>query len=215
MIGLRKTSLSSLSLPVLIALQCTAGAAAELDDPWQLLGEVRREMSASPQAADFVQEYLPAGFSAGDREKGLLYLAIPECARWDYLEPYPKSFLLCGSEILTWNKGESAGRRFQFSDTEEPGIDLLRLRLDELRQRYRARLEAGTEGSVVVILVPRTEDFALAEARLEVDRSERTLIGVSYSDQLGNESRFEIGDYRDLSDTTVFDPPADLEWMEQ
>ena len=202
----------------ILAILCTGSAAAateESRDPWQLLETLRRNLSATPQRAGFVQEYLPAGFSSGDRESGDLYLAIPECARWDYLEPYPKSFLLCENEIHAWNPGDRAGRRYTFSGSDEPGIDLLRLRLEELQQRYTAQLEDSQQQPIVVVLSPRSESFAIAEARLTMDSLAEHLLGLSYSDREGNVSRFEISGYQPLSDRAVFEPPAGLEWMEE
>ena len=205
------------SLAVLAVL-CTVSTAAGTEDsldPWQVLDTLRGNLSATPQKASFVQEYRPAGFSSGDRERGDLYLAIPECIRWDYLEPYPKSFLLCETVIHAWNPGEGAGRRFTFSDSDEPGIDLLRLQLEQLQQRYSAQLEKDQQESVVVVLSPRSESFAIAEARLTIDGPAEHLIGLSYIDREGNTSRFEISDYQPLSERAVFEPPTGLEWMEE
>jgi outer membrane lipoprotein-sorting protein len=207
------------ALRVLVAIAMGSAVSAPIsaapDDPWLLLGQLRQNLSATPQKARFVQEYLPAGFNTGDRETGVLYLAIPKCVRWDYLDPYPKSFLLCDTEIYTWNPDDSAGRRFEFSDSEETGIDLLRLRLEELRSRYHARLEIGDPDSIIVVLSPVNPDFVLTEARLRVDGLGQRLLGLSYSDQEGNTSRFEISDYEALADEAVFEPPADLEWIEE
>ena len=197
------------------AVFCPAPGSAAPDDPWLLLGQLRENLSATPQKARFVQEYLPAGFNTGDRETGVLYLAIPRCVRWDYLDPYPKSFLLCDTEIHTWNPADSAGRRFEFSDSDETGIDLLRLRLEELQSRYHARLEIGDQNSIIVVLSPVNADFVLTEARLRVDAPGQRLLGLSYSDQEGNTSRFEISGYEALADEAVFEPPTGLEWIEK
>jgi len=202
----------------ILAVLCPDSVTAATEDsldPWQLLETLRGNLSATPQRAGFVQEYLPAGFSTGDRESGDLYLAIPECARWDYLEPYPKSFLLCETEIHAWNPGDRAGRRYTFSGSDEPGIDLLRLRLEELQQRYTAQLEDSQQQSIVVVLSPREESFPIAEARLTMDMQARHLLGLAYSDGEGNASRFEISGYQPLDDRAVFEPPAGLEWMDE
>lgn len=201
-----------------LAVMCTASMAVDSEDThdaWRLLDTLRGNLSATSQRASFVQEYQPAGFSSGDRESGDLYLAIPECVRWDYLEPYPKSFLLCDTEIHAWNPGDGAGRRFTFIDSDEPGIDLLRLRLEELQQRYSAQLENDQRESIVVVLSPRSESVAIAEARLTIDLPAEHLLGLAYTDREGNVSRFEISGYQPLSERAVFEPPAGLEWIDE
>ena len=214
-VQLVRTLVAGLALLAVLGSTRSPSYAEEAVDPWELLGALRGNLAANPQQADFVQEYRPAGFSSGDRESGDLYLAIPECVRWDYREPYPKSFLLCGTEIHTWNPGDSAGRRFTFSDSDEPGLDLLRLRLEELQQRYGAQIEIDQQESIVVVLTPRAESFAIAEARLTIDLLATRLLGLSYSDQEGNISRFEISGYQPLSTREKFEPPAGVEWLEE
>lgn len=206
---------TGMALLAILGATLSSAFAAEAVDPWELLGKLRGNLAATPQQAAFVQEYRPAGFSSGDREGGDLYLAIPECVRWDYREPYPKSFLLCGTEIHTWNPGDRAGRRFTFSDSDEPGLDLLRLRLEELQQRYDAQVEINQQESIVVVLTPLSASFAIAEARLTIDPLATHLLGLSYRDQDGNISRFEISEYQSLPAGEIFEPPAELEWIEE
>ena len=140
------------------------------EDPWIALKTLRSNLEAQPLLAEFVQEYLPAGFTSGDRESGVIYLDLPGCVRWDYLEPYAKSFLLCGAEIYTWNPGEGAGRRFEFTDNEEPGNDLQRLRHEELEQLYGARSETDTTGTQGIV-----PDFAIAHINLPGQTHGRTM----------------------------------------
>ena len=205
-------------LPVLLAVVCAVTApsqAAEAQDPWSLLGELRDNLGGGSQQASFVQIYRPAGFTTGDRETGHLYLSLPDCVRWDYEDPYPKTFLLCRDTIHTWNPGDQAGRRFLLVDSDEPGIDLLRLQIDDLRLRYEARTEKGEDGSLQVILSPHVPSPAIAEARLTIEPSRQVLSILSYRDQEGNTSRFEITDYEPHEDASYFEPPADLEWLDQ
>lgn len=209
------TLVAGMALLAVVGSTQSSLSAEEAVDPWETLGRLRGNLAANPQQAAFVQEYRPAGFSSGDRERGDLYLAIPECVRWDYRDPYPKSFLLCGTEIHTWNPGDTAGRRFTLSDSDGPGLDLLRLRLEELQQRYGATVEIDQQGSTVVVLTPRSPTFVIAEARLTVAPRATHLLALSYSDQDGNLSRFEISGYQDLLARELFEPPAELEWIEE
>ncbi|HEY0557469.1 MAG TPA: hypothetical protein VGG20_24650, partial [Thermoanaerobaculia bacterium] len=56
------------------ALALLAGAipmAAEEVDPWTVLKTVRQSLvAAGPTGASFVQTYIPAGFSSGEKESG-------------------------------------------------------------------------------------------------------------------------------------------------
>lgn len=189
--------------------------AEDQEDAWVLLGELRDGLTAAAQAASFVQHFLPAGFATGDQESGKLYLSLPECVRWDYLLPYPKTFLFCETTLYTWNPGDEAGRRLLLPDSDQPGVDLLRLQLDDLRQRYLAEVERSLDGSTEVVLSPRSEDVEIAEARLTIDATGRRLKALSYRDREGNSSRFEITAYQSLVDGGHFDPPADIEWFDQ
>lgn len=190
-------------------------SAAESPDAWSVLRELRDNLAAEPKTAEFVQIFQPAGFTTGDKESGHLYLSLPGCARWDYDEPFPKVFLLCEDTIHTWNPGEQAGRRYQLTNSDEPGIDLLRLETEILRSRYDARLEADQEGSLQVVLTPRNAGQSLVEAEISMDLQRQFLLSLSYRDLEGNASRFEIGDYESLDPMGLFEPPSDLEWLDQ
>lgn len=205
-----------LGLLMMIGIASSSSHAVDLEDPWSVLGELRDNLAAAYLEAEFVQTYMPAGFSTGDRETGHLYLALPDCVRWDYEEPYPKSFLLCQSTIHTWNPGEQAGRRFQLTDSDEPGIDLLRLQIEDLRRRYDARIEEGAqEGKIAVVLFPLVATSTLVEARISMDSEREVLSSLSYRDLEGNISVFEITGYRPFTPTGQFEPPAELDWLDQ
>ena len=184
-------------------------------DPWQVLDSLRRSLGAAPLQADFVQQFRPAGFSGTDTESGTLSLSLPACLRWDYLDPFPKTFLLCDQEVHTWDPGERAGRRFIFSAADEPGIDLLRLQIEDLRKRYEASLDAADDGSRLVTLTPRQLPARITRAQLRIDAASGLLRELSYEDREGNESRFLITAYSPLQDSDVFQPPGDLEWLDQ
>ena len=100
-------------LAVLVVLAVAAGVdAQDAADPWATLQGVRTSLvEAGPTGAAFVQTYVPAGFTSGEQESGTLALALPDCLRWDYQKPYPKSFLLCGGIAHSWNPEDKSGRR--------------------------------------------------------------------------------------------------------
>lgn len=195
----------------LLALGGVADAGA--DEPWGLLERVRDELTRSPRQADFVQSYIPAGFSSGEQEEGRIFIALPDCVRWDYQSPYAKSFLLCEETVWTWNEGETSGRRQQLVADEQQGLDLLRLSVEALRGRYRASLETSVGGELEVLLSSLTPNDALRDASFLIDADSNLLIGLSYHDLEGNLTRFEISGYGPLGEGTVFAPPAEIEWL--
>jgi len=191
-------------------------AAAEPEpDAWNQLRALRDRLAREPVSADFVQTFLPAGFSTGDEEGGVLHLSIPDCLRWDYRLPYPKSYLVCGQEAYTWNEGELQGRRFFLESDSEPGLDFLRLQIDNLRSRYTAK-STTLDGTVLeIVFTPLDPDHTLVEARVVLDTETHLLSRLSYDDLEGNRTRFDISGYRPISGSRPFDLPQDLEWLEQ
>lgn len=188
-------------------------AAAQEPDPWRTLAAVRESLElAGASRADFVQTYVPAGFSSGEEERGRLALALPDCLRWDYAEPYSKSFLLCGGEAFYWNAEDGTGRRYAVDREAEPGLDLLLLGIEELAQRYDASA-VEEDGRTAVELVPRQELAELAGARLVVDPESWRLVEVAYTDREGGRTRFVLSGYGRLAEDGVFSPPAGIDWQ--
>lgn len=196
-------------------LTLASNTRAEADDPWSVLESLREGLTAAPQSADFVQIFRPSGFSSTEREDGQMHISLPTCLRWDYETPYAKSFLLCDNVIHTWNAGESTGRRLHLDSGPEPGLDLLRLRIEELRARYTAAMDSLDDGSIEVNLTPTAESVVVAEARITVDPIANHLVALAYEDLEGNTTRFEISGYRPLESPDKLVPPADLEWIDE
>ncbi|MDX1503753.1 MAG: outer membrane lipoprotein carrier protein LolA [Thermoanaerobaculia bacterium] len=203
-----------LSSAVALLLALTGGASAQEapDDPWGLVDRVRRALEdSSPLAAGFRQTYLPLGFSSGESESGRVALHLPRCLRWEYLDPFPRTYLLCGDLLWAWNEGETVGRRQQVGD--EPGLDLLRLRAEALRGRYRAELAPAGEGRAEVRLAPLAPG-ALRDATLTIDLEALRVIGLAYHDAEGNLTRFELDGFAPLAADAELAPPQ-LEWLDQ
>jgi outer membrane lipoprotein-sorting protein len=197
----------------LLAACLTATPAAA--DGWTALRELRARLESRPQVADFRQEYLPAGFSSGDSETGRLTLALPGCLRWDYDEPFEKSYLLCDETIWTWNPGESSGRTFEVDPEADRGLDLLRLGVERLSERYTAELMTAPGGATTVRLEPRGPATEIAAATLTLSADDGSLTELSYRDIEGNTTRFEFSGRRPLGKTAAaLRPPDDLHWIE-
>jgi outer membrane lipoprotein-sorting protein len=200
----------------LVSLGALPAAAQEVD-PWNLLKNVRKSLVESgPTGATFVQTYIPAGFTSGEKESGRLALQLPDCLRWDYTDPYPKSFLLCGGVVHAWNEEDKTGRRYRVDRKNEPGLDLLLLGVDDLKERYRASAKTAEAGRVEVSLSPKEKKLAeLTDAVLTVDPESQRVVAVAYHDREGNLTRFEINGYQGLSRQGSFSPPAGVRWEEQ
>lgn len=184
-------------------------------DPWQALTELRLHLAASGAlAAGFRQSYVPAGFATGDEEVGRVALALPDCLRWDYSEPYPKSYLLCGSRLHTWVAGEPQGERLHVEARNEAGLDLLLLPVEQLKARYTAAARPAGGGAIAVELVPTAADSRIARAELHFDLASQRPTELSYRDRDGNLSTFRFGAFELLDDDTHFTAPTDLVWQE-
>jgi len=200
-------------------------AAERSPSAWSLIESVRASLAADGRLqADFTQTYTPAGFSTGESENGRLSLALPDCLRWDYTGLEAKSFLLCGRDAYSWNAGDTEGRHQRVESRDEPGLDLLLLPLDHLRQRYDAAVTPGADGPTIK-LTPRADAGVSGTpskgaggrsplgAQLELDTTGKRLRSLSYTDRDHNATRFAISGYRLLTDGSLFTPPA-LQWRE-
>jgi hypothetical protein len=135
--------------------------------------------------------------------------------RWDYLNPFPKSFLLCGGTVHAWNEGDPTGRRYRVDRKNEPGLDLLLLGVDELKARYQATARPAAGGRIEIALSPQDKRLAvLKDATLTVDPASQRVVAVSYHDQEGNLTKFEISGYQDVPRQGSFSPPSKIRWLE-
>lgn len=183
--------------------------AQEEGSPWDRVVELRTSViRIGPQVWPFTQTFQPAGFSEGEKETGQLSLDLPLCARWDYDEPYPKSFLLCGRELYTWNPGEPIGHIFAV-DASQPGIDLIRLDAEQLAERYQAE----KVGMDTLRLTPLRQDHRLlSEAELTFSSDPPHLSRLTYRDAEGNVTTFDFASPTRLEDRSPFDPPERVSW---
>ena len=193
-----------------------AAAAADAQDAaWQAIETFRANLERrSPFNAKFVQTFLPEGFSTGEEESGRLALHLPSCLRWDYDEPYPKSFILCGDVIHYWNAGETEGHVDEIDAEREPGLDLLLVGVDELRRRYTASLERSGNGVAITLLPTEANDF-VSEATIELDDRRDRILALRYLDPEGNETEFRLSDYQAGVPTGTFNYPQELTWLDE
>lgn len=200
---------------MLLASASPGAAADAASDPWTVLDRLRRELAAGgPLLGDFVQTFTPAGFSSGETESGRLALSMPDCLRFDYLEPYRKSFLVCGARAWSWVEGEPRGQRVAIDASREMGLDLLLLPASELARRYRATAAPRSGGEVELALEPLDAAAPLIAANLAVASTPARPSGLDYRDREGNVTGFRFSNWRALDDSDAFSPPPGIEWSE-
>jgi outer membrane lipoprotein-sorting protein len=199
---------------LLASFACVAEPAAAADSPWASFDKLRASLErGGPQTVRFTQTFLPAGFEQGETETGTLAISLPKCLRWDYGEPFPKSFLLCQDIVYYWNPGETRGHRYPVENEEAPGLDFFLLTTDDLRLRYNATARREGGGLRVQLLPIRpTDDVVSLEVLLDANAAR--VLRLSYQDSEGNTTRFELSDYRPGAEPGTFVPPAGVEWEE-
>ncbi len=207
----RLLRISTLAAVVLAA----STPAAEAVSPWELLQSLRDDLQRSgPITGKFEQTYVPAGFEQGDTESGHLSIWLPDCLRWNYVEPQAKSFLLCRDEVYFWNEDESGGRHYRIEPEEEPGLDLLLVDVTRLKERYVAGSEKLADGTYEISLALPPGTQRAFSARIHLEPVSMRVVGMEYTDEEGNLTRFEISDYQALRHTALFQAPRDIEWTE-
>jgi hypothetical protein len=203
------------SLAAAALVLAAAGArAATPPDPWRALEGLRRELAERPLAGDFVQTFTPAGFASGETENGRLAVSMPDCLRWDYVEPFRKSFLVCGSRAWSWVEGEPRGQRVTIEARREMGLDLLLLPADELAARYRATVTEHAGGERELALEPLDDEAPLVAANLTLAAGGDRPTALDYRDREGNVTSFRFSNWRPLDDGDPFSPPPGIEWAE-
>lgn len=190
-----------------------AGSLGASEAAWEELERARAELAAGALEAEFVQTYVPAGFSSGDRESGRVYLALPNCLRWDYEEPYPRRYLLCGQTVWAWSPDEPVGDRYLSVSRDEAGLDFLLLSVDRLRERYAARLGEPAE-PVLVELSSLSDEAPFEHARITLDSASRRPARLEYTDRDGNLTSFALTSFRELEESDLFLPPEDVQWID-
>jgi outer membrane lipoprotein-sorting protein len=209
-----RASLMVLCIILLCAADRVVAEGSEPADAWHWLQSVRDGLSTTPSSAAFIQTFRPAGFDSGDRESGSLYISLPACVRWDYKVPLAKSFLLCGDTVYMWNVGESTGRKHEIRVAEQPGLDLMTLQVDLLRNRYDAVVTTSGPERVELTLSPKALDTELASATMVIEPVTERPIAIEYLDRQGNLTRFELTDYLPVGESNRFEPPPDIEWLD-
>jgi len=185
--------------------------AEDTEDAWLILERFRESLELqSPFSAHFLQSFTPEGFSSAETEGGTMSMSLPECLRWDYDEPFPKSFILCGDVFHYWNPGDPKGHREEIEAREQPGLDLLLLGTADLRERYSIAASVRLAESIEIVLLPLEENEYASSATLLLDSDGERLLELRYVDPDGNRTTFAISDYRAGLDSGTFNPPLDV-----
>lgn len=199
-----------------VAVAVAGPPAARAVSPWQLLEQLRESLQRSgPVTGKFEQTYVPAGFEEGDTESGDLSIWLPDCLRWNYRQPQAKSFLLCGDEVWFWNDDETGGRHYRIEPEQEPGLDLLLVDVARLKERYVADNHKLGDGTYEITLALPPDAERPFSARIRLEPVSMRVVGMEYTDEEGNLTRFDISDYQPLRHTALFTPPQGVEWTEE
>lgn len=199
-----------------VANAATSVSEAEEEQAWNLLRSLRTSLRAqSPLTARFRQTFVPADFDEGETEDGVLAISLPKCMRWDYHGDFAKSFLLCDDWAYTWNPGEPKGRRTRIDDElalDAPGLDFFLLSIEQLEERYGARLVVSAAGHHDLQLVPHVPTPEVTRLDVRLDADARVVLSLSYADAEGNRTTFELSGYETGAQPGSFSPPATLDW---
>lgn len=211
--GVGAIALVLAALPLLAVATASPAGAADDTNPWSLFDRVRAELQGkSPLAAHFVQNFIPSGFGDGEQEEGTLWMSLPQCLRWDYGEPFPKSFLLCDDTAYYWNPGEPSGKRYPIENEEAPGLDFFLLTSADLKLRYNATSERLTDGRIHIALEPIRPTDDVVSLEVVVDPENDRIVELGYADSEGNRTWFALSDYAQGAPPGTFSPPAGVTW---
>ena len=209
-----RTALAAALTAGTLSLGLVSAPAVAADVDWEALRVVRETLLVeSPLVATFVQTYVPAGFTSGEEESGRLLLGLPTCLRWDYEEPYDRSYLLCEQTVWAWSPDEPVGDRLTDVSRDEAGLDFLLLSVERLSERYA--VESRTiDDTVHLALTPHTDDAAFTRAWIVLDRASARPNEIAYRDREGNETRFVLSDFAPLEDASQLAPPDTIDWID-
>ena len=203
----------------LALLTCASATSAQNNDStsqdaWQTLTSMRNAISHASRSIPFEQTYVPAGFSSGDLETGVAAFDLPQCVRWDYLDPDPRSYLLCEDTVWTWNEGEDSGRRTQLESDDSGPFELWLAEVDDLKRRYDAEVKTINSDNVQIRVRP-TREAGFDYAEIVLNGRDHLPLRFEYRDFEGNLTSFDFAEGRllDAGDAR-FQPPA-LEWIDE
>ncbi len=222
----QSTPLFAIATTVLLALCLNAAAVqgqaggldTEADTAWNALTATRNALAQSARAVPFQQTFVPAGFSSGDLETGVVSFDLPDCLRWDYHQPDPRSYLLCDRTVMVWNQGEDSGRRLHLDGEQSGAFELWLAPMAELRNKYRAtKVSINGDYSAVRISPSETTGSAnagFAVAEITVDLRTGLPTRFEYEDEEGSETAFEFaaGELLPARDPRFL--PPEIEWVE-
>ncbi len=189
-----------------------AQAQNEVTSAWDALTAARNVLDQTPRRIPFEQRFIPAGFDSGDLETGVASFNLPDCVRWDYQEPDPRSYLLCGNQAWTWNEGEDSGRHLKLDENESGVFELWLSPLAQLRAKYDAELIPINDGYRAIRVTPKA-DATFGKAEIVIDRRSGLPIRFQYSDLEDSNTVFEFAEAEIIDDTTAFRPP-DYQWID-
>jgi hypothetical protein len=89
------------------------------------------------------------------------------------------------------------------------------MEVPRLKERYVASSEKLTDGTYEISLALPPDSEGQWSARIRIEPVAKRVVGLEYTDGEGNLTRFQISEYKALEHTALFQPPQDIEWIEE
>ncbi len=184
-------SRSKAELAVALVLVVAVGGVAAAQGPVEALQKIATALQRQPVwVADYVQEYVPAGMTEGEEERGTLTLAWPDHALFIAGDPPVRLMGMVGRSVRLLDLEVPSCDDHQLTREEWERTPLLAV-LEPQRavERFSVALEGGT-----LVLRPRT---AGGVARLAVTVDDTGLPGqVTIEDAAGAVNRLTFSRWR-------------------
>ena len=174
-------------------------------------------VDAGPTGAGFVQTYIPAGFSSGEKESGRLALSAARLPAVGLHGPLSQELPALRRRGPRLERGGQVRPALPGGPQERARARPAAARRRRPQDRYQATAKAARRRAVEIALLPKEKGkkSELTDATLTVDPGEQAGDGIAYHDREGNLTRFEITGYQDLPRQGRFSPPAGIRWEDQ
>ena len=176
---------------------------------------VNRALSANEgYQADFVQKFIPKGFTKERVERGTVIFGSAPRMRWSYRAPEKKEFVFDGSTSWLYAPADRQVTVATLGEKERKSLPWVLLSDPaSLGREYKVR-ETRRGGEVETVLDPRSADALVRDLTVVTGASDGRIRKISYADRQGNRTTFEFTGYKPVStgkEMFTFEAPAGVE----
>ncbi len=189
---------------LILLLSCPLAHASELTE---LANSLRQ---AGGTEAQFVQKFLPKGFTREQVEKGSVLFGDPPRMRWTYLAPEPKVFVFDGTTSWFYTPADRQVAVTTLTDEQKKDIPFLFLADSAAVTKLFTVRELKKGRQIVTTLTSREQGAAIPEAKITTSTNHQ-IRSLEYKDQQGNRTLFEFSGHRKVKpqgDAFAFKTPA-------